>query len=852
MDTSFGHWLRARRRALDLTQDDLARRAGCAVITIQKLEASERRPSRLLAEQLADSLLVEANQRAGIISLARAEPYQDLTLDLTAAAVAPLPATTLPTPLTRLIGRKQESAAVRNLLMRGDVRILTLIGPPGIGKTRLSIEVASALQAAFNDGAHFIALAPLSDQSLVMATIAQTLDVKEIAGQTLLDRLKSALHTRRMLLVLDNFEHLLDAAPLVVELLEACPALKTLITSRAALHVRGERLYLVPSLRLPDLTQRPASGTLARTPAVALFVERAQAVLPHFRLTAQNAAAVAAVCVRLDGLPLAIELAATRIKLLPPEDLLARLEQRLAVLTEGARDLPLRHRTLRAAIAWSYELLDTGEQRLFRGLGVFVGSCTLAGAEAVLAVAHLDDDDLAASIPASAVLDGLTSLIDKSLLKQEKDIGGEPRLIMLETIREFALEQLEINGETEALRRRHAEYFLALAEEAEPHLYGPDHMAWSDRLEAEHDNLRAALAWSHTVQDNEAIGPRLASAMSWFWVVHSHFSEGHMWLNAVLDRSNIIAPAARAKVLRAAAMLSENHGDFARSSAYLEESLALYRDLDDSAGAAQALIFLGRIRAWQGEYAQARSLATESLALSQAQQNTWMMIWGLMTLGDIAFLNAELQQAQQCFQQTLAYCSDLGHLYARAWAVANLGRVAHSLGDDNQAQNYYAESLASFRQLGHRRDIAEVYLAWGRLERSQGHITQAQLYYAESLAPFGESMDRRGIPECLEEIAALAGASGQPVRAARLFGAAEALREVVDVVRAPVYQTAYERDLEIARAQLDQGAWATAWTEGRACLPNQAITEAEQTLLEVVSMIANGKPGLSPRSSPSA
>ncbi|MCE7986917.1 MAG: helix-turn-helix domain-containing protein [Caldilinea sp. CFX5] len=828
IDTSFGRWLRTRRRTLDLTQADLAKQVGCAVITIQKMEADERRPSRLLAERLATSLRLTDDERAEIITWARAEPYHDaaLTDAPQPLSIPPRRLTTLPTPLTSLIGRKQDSAAVRSVLMRGETRLLTLLGPPGIGKTRLSIEVAHAVQAAFTHGAYFIALAPLGDPALVMATIAQTLGVKENAGQPLLDGLKSALQAQRLLLVLDNFEHLLAAAPFVVELLEACPGLKALVTSRAALHVRGERLVAVPPLLLPDLTHEPVHGKLARIPAVALFVERAQAVLPPFRLTAQNAAAVAAICVRLDGLPLAIELAATRVKLLPPTALLARLEQRLAVLTEGGRDLPPRHRTLRAAIAWSYTLLDDSEQRLFRRLGVFVGGCTLAGAEAVLA------EEQTAAVPAHPLLDGLTALIDKSLLKQEQGRDGEPRLTMLETIREYALEQLALHGETETLRHRHADYYLRLAEEAEAHiLHGPDQVLWSDRLEAEHDNLRAVLTWSCTTQEAAAFGLRLAGALAWFWVVHSHFSEGYRWLNTLLDRLHRAAPAVRAKILRVAGLLAENIGEFARTAALLEESLALYRALGDGAGAAQTLVLLGRIRKDQGKYAQARTLLAESLALGQAQQNTWAMIWGLLSLGDTALATVELKQAEQYFQQALTLCLEQEDRFAGAWAIVNLGRVAEQLGDDRQAQTNYTEGVASFRQLAQGRDSADVYLELGRLARRHGHAAQAQNYYAESLTVLGELRDKRRLPVCLEGIAGLASMVGQPARAAQLFGAADAWREAVGLPLPPVERATYERDLAAARTQLDEVAWTTAWAEGQTLSLEQAITEAQQVLL---------------------
>jgi predicted ATPase/DNA-binding XRE family transcriptional regulator len=455
LDTSFGRWLRQRRRALDLTQDGLARQIGCAVVTIQKLEADERRPSRLLAERLADGLMVAAEERGALIMLARGEPYCAPT---PAQAVEPpprapeQPPTNLPTPLTRLIGRKQDIAAARNTLLRGKVRLLTLIGSPGIGKTRLSIEVAREVQAAFSDGVSFVALAPISDPSLVIATIAQTLRVRESAGESLLEMVKAALHSKRLLLLLDNFEHLLDATPLVLELLEACPGLKALVTSRAPLRVPGEQLYTVPPLLVPTLAQLPTTGALARTPAVALFVERAQAVLPEFRLTEQNAPIVAAICVRLDGLPLAIELAAVWVRALACAEIAQEIDNNLGFLATSLSDVPTRQRSLHAVFDHSWRLLTEHEQRVLRRLSVFRGGLEYDAAEAV----------------ADATLLLLAALVDKSLLRRNET----GRYELHELIRQYAEEQLHEFGETERVYDRHLEYCLALAEAGHPTLWG--------------------------------------------------------------------------------------------------------------------------------------------------------------------------------------------------------------------------------------------------------------------------------------------------------------------------------------------------------------------------------------------
>jgi predicted ATPase/DNA-binding XRE family transcriptional regulator len=862
LETSFGRWLRARRRALDLTQDDLARRVGCSTVTIRKLEADERRPSRQIAERLADGLKIMADERAAMITLARAEPNFDPPPPETSERplrILPQPPTNLPAPLTRLIGRKQDIAAVRNALLRGEARLLTLVGPPGIGKTRLSIAVAHDVQAAFAGGAYFVALAPLGDPALVLATIAQTLGVRETAGQPLLETLKSALHARRLLLLLDNFEHLLDAASLVVELLEACPGLKALVTSRAALHVRGERLYALPPLLLPDPTQPTAIVSLTRNPAVALLVECAQAVMPDFRLTEQNAAAVAGICVRLEGLPLAIELAATRVKLLHPTALLARLEQRLSLLTDGARDLPPRQRTLRAAIAWSYELLDEDEQMLFARLGVFVGGCTL---DAVAAVCNATND-----LPVD-VGGGIASLLDKSLLQQVEGMDGEARFTMLEMIREYALERLAASGAEKIVREQHAAFYLALAEAASAGQHGPSRDMWFDRLELEHNNLRVALGWWTEHGNHEQLG-RAGYALWEFWDSKGHRSEGREWLAPALGTGSpclTLRPRLRAQVLLAAGWLAAWQGDAGMARVLLEESLALFQELDDNQGCAAALDGLGRVALLQSEYAEAAArfraalsvgralgdrfriasslnwlalevdiqgdsttaweLAEESLTLFRALGMRQMCAEVLGLLGLIANGRRDYAGATPLLEESLALARAAGAWQAVSTALNGLGQVAMAQGDPQRAAPLFAESLELRRELGDRRGSIAMLTQLSEAMLECGDIARARALLGESFALSHEIRYQQGYSWGLATAAELAIATGQAERAARLLGAEEALREARTIPIWGDLRRQYDRLSAAAHVALDDDAFAAAWAAGRALPLEQAITEA--------------------------
>jgi predicted ATPase/DNA-binding CsgD family transcriptional regulator len=700
------------------------------------------------------------------------------------------PVRTLPLPLTSFIGREREVAAVNALLKRDEVRLVTLTGPGGVGKTRLALRVAEELAGSDGGGIAFVSLAALSDATLVAPTIAAALGLRDGGDVTHFEMLENRLHDADLLLVLDNFEPVLEAAPLVADLLTRCPRLRVLVTSRVRLRVSGEHEYVVPPLPLAPRFPVGFSDKALRSDAVQLFVIRAQTLVPDLPLPPETITAVTAICERLDGLPLAIELAAARVKHLPPTALLARLERRLPLLTDGPRDAPARQQTMRDAIAWSYHLLTPSEQTLFRRAAVFVGGFDLEAMHAV-----------AGESPGLDLLDGISSLLDHSLLRQVAGPGGEARYTMLETIREFAVEQLEASGEAEAVRARHAAFFLSLVERAELPYYTPAEAGWLPRFAAEQGNLRTALAWFES-RGEAAPLLRLAVALWWFWFAHGNLREGRSWLERAATAELGAPPELRAPALIHAGQLALYAEDEAGAEALLERGLVAARAAGEAHPWALAVSRLGELARQRGVLDRAESLLAEGLRRWRALGQPAWIASVLQSLGEVAAGQSNTVLAADRYHEAAGLARAIGFTAAVRWCENGLGLLALTRGDHRMAASNFAAALP--------------------------------LGVARTDSPFGI--------ESLTHLAALAVARGKPGAAARLLGAAATANEAMGDGHWPVIRAEAAATGAATKLALGAEDFAAAWVAGRAMGLEAALDEARA----LAEALAAARPGTAP------
>jgi non-specific serine/threonine protein kinase len=699
---------------------------------------------------------------------------------------------------------------------------VTLTGSGGCGKTRLSLQVAADVLERFPDGVWFVELAPLTDGERVPRTVAAALGLREEPGRSAVQTLIEYARTRAVLLVLDNCEHLVSAcASLADELLKTCPRVRILATSREALQVAGERTYRIPSLSLPDPKEAGTEETLVRYEAVRLFVERARQARPEYRLQEGDSPVVARICRRVDGIPLALELAAARMRAMTAEQIAQRLDDRFRLLAGGSRTAPPRHQTLRATLDWSYDLLSETERLLLRRLAVFVGDWSLEAAERVCAGEGGD------AVEPWEVLDLLTSLVDKSLVVFE-EAAGEGRYRLLETVRQYGQERLSETGEWPPLCTRHLDYFLDLAEGAEPHLRGPEQATWLSRLEAEHDNLLSALEWAVQAPDGRTTdGLRLCAALGWFWLVHGKYSEGQKWCAVALsDIGAQPPPKLHADVLLASARLTQRLGDYPAAQARYEESLALYRALGDRQGIAVCTGNLGNLAYDRGEREAAKTLYAECLALGRELGDSRSVALSLNNLGIIAVGQGDYATAENLFAESLALHREKSNSQGIADALGNLGDIATARNDFAAACRFFEQSLALHREVGYSQGIA---LALGNLGRAAfrlGDYATARARHAESLTIYRDLGDRSNIASALEGFAGTLSMCGDPIRAARLFGAAESLREEIGAARPEDAREEFDRSVSAARGFLGEAAFASNQEGGRSLTWEDAVAEA--------------------------
>jgi len=830
-DATFGTRLRWFRQREGLTIEELAEKAGLSSRGIGDIERGDRQtPYRNTVELLAKALTLSDEERDELIRLRRVsitmsrvpacgrEPASTATSATTtreASVSAVTPTRSFPQSLTRLIGRELVIAAVRDILVARETRLLTLTGSGGVGKTRVAVAVASTVADIFTDGAFFISLAGLADPALVMPAIAHTFGVSAGDETRLEEAVIAALRMKNALLVLDNFEQIIAAGAVVVSLLTNAPHLSVLVTSRTALHVRGERLYVIPSLGLPPMPLPPMDA-LSQYDAVRLFIDRAIDVDSNFVITNETAPAVAAICARLDGLPLAIELVAARARLLPPDRLLSRLDHRLRLAAGGPRDLPERQQTLRATIAWSYDLLTPGQQDLFTRLGIFVGGSTLEAMEAVCNA----QEDLAYD-----VVDELESLLDQSLIRRTIGRDGETRYLMLETIHEYAREKLA-DQMAETMSRAHTAHYLTVVEQSAIYLRGPDQRLWIATIDTEQDNIRAALGWSLDHDEHVEWALRLAVAMSIYWDICSHWTEGRRWLADVLAHAAGRNDIWYTRALTRMGRLTAQQGNNAEAQAQLGEALTCARALDNPNATADALHSLGYIALASANFEQSDQCFNEALPLYRQADNTWGAAHTLDALGWAHESRAARDQSSAYYSESLAMYRAIGDQRSIAGVLNNLGESAFHRGDYTQARVLYDESLALFRLLGDRRGESLALAGQADIYRMQGRAIESLRLAADALLLLRDIGYRLGQVENIDSIGLALAIAGREIAALRLLASCTAQRHAYNLALDVFDSAAFAQSINTIRDHLDAETFETTWTAGSVLTFEDTITEA--------------------------
>jgi len=857
---SFGFWMRLRRKALDLTQAGLGQLVGCSAAAIRKFEADERRPSAHMLTRLAEIFDIPPEQQPAFLRFGRgdwASPPVEAIRDEPWRTSTRSPRSNLPAASTSLIGRTEEVKQVCGYLANVDIRLVTLIGPLGIGKTRLSLEVGRASLSKFPDGVFFVALALLDDASLVAPAILQSLGYVESKILRASEQLSDGIGDKRMLLVLDNCEHLIEGiAQLVSELLVACSGLKILITSREALRIRGEWIYSVPILKVPKDILAVNMDTVSRYPAVTLFAERARAVRSDFALSPENLQAVSSICTQLDGLPLAIELIAARIRLMSPQALLARLSDPFVLSADGMRSVSARQKTLHNAIRWSYDLLSSDEQKLFAYLSVFSGGFSLEASEGIFGRWFVE----------KSVSDLVTSLVDKSLLQHTIPPQSEPRFHMLVTIQKFALARLRQVGEEARARNWHLAYYLELAEKADQEIHGPDQVDWINHVESEHDNLRAAIDWCISTQKAET-GLRLLGALGWPWEVRSHYSEMRSQYEKIQSLPEVTHhPAIHARLLDHIGRHCWTQGDFEEARAFLEQSRGIWLQLGEEGeqGLAENLNWSGLLALWANrDYNAAEVYLHQSLELFQKWGNPRMAL-SIFHLGILEVDRNQYAKALSLLEQSLAMFSELGDLFSIARVSVFLGILFAKQGNYQKALYFIEQHLKMDQRLLFWDGIADGLHEMGDIYHNQGDIDQAEQFYEHSLTVCREhglflgitlyslglvALQRKDYSLALQRftdyypsarkanektsaavlltgLAAVAGGTGQPERCAELYGAAEAIIGASQDPISPFDRVEFERHIQIGRDQIGEQAFTALQSSGGTMTQAQAIARA--------------------------